>query len=108
VRLGWASAIAAARSRSAPDLAATRALAIELRDRSEGREHDDARGLAVYCDTALTQIQTGVRERSPLARLLSRDRDVPMKVCPDCAESVQPAARICRFCGYEFAPAPGP
>ena len=27
------------------------------------------------------------------------------KVCPDCAETVQAAARICRFCRYEFAPA---
>lgn len=24
------------------------------------------------------------------------------KVCPDCAETVQAAARICRFCRYEF------
>jgi ribosomal protein L40E len=40
-------------------------------------------------------------------RMLSREpRDVVMKVCPDCAESVQPAARVCRFCGYEFAPRP--
>jgi hypothetical protein len=28
-----------------------------------------------------------------------------MKVCPDCAEEVKSAARKCRFCGYEFAPA---
>jgi Uncharacterised protein family UPF0547 len=63
----------------------------------------------VYCDSALNQIRTGVRERSPLMRLLSRQPpDIAMKVCPDCAESVQPTARICRFCGYEFAPPPDP
>ena len=25
-----------------------------------------------------------------------------MKQCPDCAELVQPAARVCRFCGFNF------
>jgi hypothetical protein len=32
----------------------------------------------------------------------------PMKACPDCAELVLAAARKCRYCGYEFAPAPAP
>lgn len=30
----------------------------------------------------------------------------PMKACPDCAELVLEAARKCRYCGYEFRPAP--
>lgn len=25
-----------------------------------------------------------------------------LKVCPDCAESVQPAALVCKHCGYRF------
>jgi hypothetical protein len=28
--------------------------------------------------------------------------DEQTKVCPDCAESVKAAARVCRFCRYEF------
>jgi len=32
----------------------------------------------------------------------------PMKACPDCAELVLAAARKCRYCGYEFRPAPTP
>ena len=31
-----------------------------------------------------------------------------MKACPDCAELVLAAARKCRYCGYEFRPAPPP
>ena len=30
------------------------------------------------------------------------------KVCPQCVESVGVAARICRYCRYEFAPAREP
>ena len=30
--------------------------------------------------------------------------DAGTKVCPQCAEEVKAAARICRFCGYEFDP----
>ena len=33
------------------------------------------------------------------------------KICPDCAEEVKVAARICRFCGHDFIPSssdPGP
>ncbi len=29
------------------------------------------------------------------------------KICPDCAEEVKAAARICRFCRYEFEPERG-
>lgn len=27
----------------------------------------------------------------------------PMKVCGQCAESVRPDAKVCRYCGHKFA-----
>jgi len=33
---------------------------------------------------------------------VSRKASAPMKVCGQCAEQVQPAAKVCRFCGHKF------
>ena len=35
-------------------------------------------------------------------------REPERKTCPDCAESVLAAARVCRYCGYRFDTSPDP
>jgi hypothetical protein len=37
---------------------------------------------------------------------VDRRADQDSKRCPDCAEFVRAEARVCKHCGYRFAPAP--
>lgn len=36
---------------------------------------------------------------------LAAQQEPQTKACPDCAESILAAARVCRYCGYRFGPA---
>jgi hypothetical protein len=65
-----------------------------------------------------TEVIPGQRARTdiPTIRVPSRDAPPPppqaesteraTKTCPDCAETVLTAARVCKHCGYRFDPAP--
>lgn len=39
---------------------------------------------------------------TPMTRAAAVPTVTPVKLCPQCAEHVQSAARICRYCGYNF------
>jgi hypothetical protein len=80
-----------------------------LGERGDDELREEMAKLGVYCESALLHVRSGVRTGSVLGRLLMRDRstEIAAKRCPDCAELVQSAARICRFCGYEFEPHAG-
>jgi hypothetical protein len=42
--------------------------------------------------------------RAPDNPLVAPQADSATKKCPDCAEAVLADARVCKHCGYRFAP----
>jgi hypothetical protein len=102
---GWDAAREGFRTGDAAVLQETAALAAELADSLAGRARSQAELLAAYCERCAADARAGLRTLTPLERLmgiggLSRSK----KTCPECAEQVQQAARVCRFCGHRFEP----
>lgn len=85
-------------------LAAAALFAQDVANETSGTTKADARQLALYCSACLDSPQDSLLERWSLSNLFARRRKT--KRCPDCAESVDAEARVCRFCGYRFADAP--
>jgi hypothetical protein len=106
-RRAWDAGLAAARVADARVLEAVIDVATAMRDRASGRARTEAEELVVFCTASLANARRSAPPRSMLATLLPRRPEpAPGKICPDCAETVKPAARVCRFCGYRFEPAP--
>jgi uncharacterized protein UPF0547 len=76
--------------------------AASIRDRTSGRARRQADVLARYCAAAVEDLRSGERSGSLLDKIRTGGREEPTKRCPDCAEKVKAAARVCRFCGHRF------
>jgi NAD(P)-dependent dehydrogenase (short-subunit alcohol dehydrogenase family) len=102
VRCAWKAGVTAARNADVEGLEAVIELAGAAQTLTEGRLKNEVHDLAVFCTASLRQAQAGIRPVSPLAALLPRRLEPLTKNCPECAETLKEAARVCRFCGHRF------
>ena len=96
----WQAANAAARRNDQRALEAAGELAAIIRDTVTGARRRQADILCSYCAAALENPRGG--HRTLLDFLFPFRRLEPTKRCPECAETVKAAAKLCRFCGYRF------
>jgi hypothetical protein len=96
-RHAWAAGIAASMSNDAPALRQVIELGGSIGSQASGAEADEVAQLVRYCRHAIDhprEVRTlGFRIGEP---------DEATKVCPECAETVKAAAKVCRFCGHRF------
>jgi hypothetical protein len=102
VRRLWKAGIAASQNADVEGLETVIELAGATGDRAGDHVKAEAQQLVTYCTASLTNARAGIRPPSLLAGLLRRRLEPATKPCPDCAERVNEAARVCRFCGYGF------
>ena len=57
-------------------------------------------------DAERVEARPEVDSESPTVVVTGPTLDLQTKICPQCAEEVKAAARICRFCRFDFEPLP--
>ena len=106
----WTAAFAANAAADEAALAAVASLAAAISERAGGRPGREADTIGRYCRHCL-ELGPESPRKGVLDMLFTRRgqgaRPEPTKRCPDCAETIKVAAKVCRFCGYRAEPDDG-
>ena len=65
-------------------------------------------GRAVMKETGIKPTISGLTQETSALRARALGEVKDGKICPACAETVQAAATVCRFCGHQFAKVEAP
>jgi hypothetical protein len=98
----WTAVRPAVLAQDAHVIREARDLAEEIATRTTGATRIDAEQLAAYCAACIVEPRETIPSSWSMKSLFRRSTT---KKCPDCAESIQSEALVCRFCGYRY---PGP
>jgi hypothetical protein len=104
LRQAWKVSSTAVAGGDAETLGLLVPIATEIEGLAVGRPKGDAARLRVYVARCLDDAREGVPRNPATSLLFRRLGDTRVKRCPDCAENVRSAARVCRYCGHRFEP----